>query len=198
MEYRYITDNNLENRQSYQYSEFQGERFLAAYKESRNALVLKGAPVIQKKEIADYCANIAENYYQKPVKQEYVVLRYELCAFLHAILNENNKNAEEQEFAMFDKIVKTFEVRKRLYHCYNGGFRPLDESDFYDCGLYLLFACGLVFAYKEKRNLKYLNALLKANDALISLAGRLNDFELAMLRYALSEETRMVQAFYRI
>jgi hypothetical protein len=193
MEYGYITENNLENRQSYQYSGFQGESFLAAYKESRGLPTPRDAPVIQGKEAADYCANIARSYYPKPVEREYVVLRYELCAFLRGVLNEH---AEEREFALFDKIVKTFEVRKRLYHCYSGNFRPLDESDFYDCGLYLLFACGLVFAYKEKRDLKYLNALLKVDDALISLADRLNGFELEMLRYALSEETRMVQALH--
>jgi hypothetical protein len=190
MEYGYITDNNLENRQSYQYSGFQGRPFLAAYKESRNLQILKDAPIIQENEMADCCANIMKNYYPKPVKREYVVLRYELCAFLQDMLN---KNVEEREFALFDRIVKTFEVRKRLYHCYNSNFRPLDESDFYDCGLYLLFACGLVFAYKEKRNLTYLNALLKANDALLSLADKLHNFEREMLRYALSEEMRMVE-----
>jgi hypothetical protein len=240
VEYGYITDNNLENRQSYQYSGFQGESFLAAYKESRNLSVLKGSPVIQENELADYCANIAKDYYSKPVKGEYIVLRRELCAFLLCMLNQQprpkgtgyvgsdrhglyagsntlepkadaaietalkggvldppaNKSGGEAEYSMFDGIVKTFEVRKRLYHCYNSNFRPLDESDFYDCGLYPLFGCGLVFAYKEKRNLKYLNSLLKLDDTLISLKDKLNNFELETLRYLLSEEMRMVQAVY--
>jgi hypothetical protein len=179
-------------RQSYQYGGFYGEIFIAAYEESRKISILKDISVVQGNEITDRRAAILKECHSKPVKRDYVVLRHELCVIVQSMAN---KNAEGQEYAVFDKVVKSFEVRKRLHHCYNVNFRPLDESDFYDCGLYPLFGRGLVFAYKEKRNLKYLNALLKLNDTLISLKDKLNNFELGMLSWLLSEEMRMVRAF---
>lgn len=42
MNYKYITENNLENKQNYMYSEYGGQDFVDAYIESRkNAMKLE-------------------------------------------------------------------------------------------------------------------------------------------------------------
>jgi methionyl-tRNA formyltransferase len=195
MEYIYVTENNLENRQTYQYSKYGGEAFLAAYESSRRALLLKFTnqnqiPLLTDCELLTECIKITEAYYAKPPDSSHVILRHEICDILIRLIDNI---IIPDDYHRLDLILKTFEVRKRLYHCYDLKFKPYDESDYEDRGLYLLFACCLIHAYRKTTDLKYLNTLLKVNDLLISLDFKMYfETEYRVLHYALQEELKMI------
>jgi hypothetical protein len=195
MEYISVTENNLENRQTYQYSNYGGEAFLTAYESNRRALLLtltnlNHSPLLTDRELLAECVNITETYYAKPLDSSHVILRYEICEILIKLINNI---IIPDDYYRLDLILKTFEVRKRLYHCYDLKFKPYDESDYKDCGLYLIFACCLIHAYRKTTDLKYLNALLKVNDLLISLDFKMySEKEYRMLHYSVQEELKMI------
>jgi hypothetical protein len=195
MNYIYTTENNLENRQTYQYSEYGGKIFLKAYADSRYAILDKNkGPVMSVEDLSEMCTDIINKYYQKKANDEPVILRYKLCQVLIGLLNIAvvGKNVDQ-----LDPVLKTFEVRKRLYHCYSSTFKPYDESDYQDSSLYLLFACVLAQAYEKTSNLKYLNALLKVNDTLISIYSSIRETEYKMFFYVLSEEMKAVNEYIK-
>ncbi|MBL7074358.1 hypothetical protein ISS37_03855 [candidate division KSB1 bacterium] len=73
-----------------------------------------------------------------------------------------------------DRLVQRFEVTKKLYERYKPGFRK-GEGKSERLILYALFAMILSIYYYKNKNLKYLNALLKINDTLISVIVKLAD-----------------------
>ena len=67
------------------------------------------------------------------------------------------------------KLVKRFEVSKRVYSRYQGNkYQAVDTKDFKSLGLYLKLAFLFSEAYNMTRSLPYLNALLKIVDTVSS------------------------------
>jgi len=71
-------------------------------------------------------------------------------------------------YEVLSKLIKKFEVFKKIFTDYNPKFRK-NSNNFKDNYVYayLSFACGLY--YLKFKNLKFLNAQLKINDLLLSL-----------------------------
>lgn len=67
-----------------------------------------------------------------------------------------------------DRLVKRFEVTKKIYDSYQAGFRK-GNGENTSVRLYWLFALALCLFYVHTHELKYLNSLLKVNDLLCSL-----------------------------
>ncbi len=155
MSYEYITDNNLENRQRYQYTKYNGEEFLKEYLESRT---LK-------------CGT-------------------DKCLLEEAFSQKGNSYICEENA---DKILKSFEVRKRIYGQYNEKYKPMDDQDYENYQLYLDFAILMVNMYEKTNNLKYLNALLKVNDTLLSIYDMLIEAQRASLGTILLKEMSYVK-----
>ena len=155
MIYEYITENNLENRQRYQYTKYGGEEFLLSYFESR-------------KKASDLKGN---------------------SDFMPITARSNNISE-----ANADQILKSFEVRKRIYGAYNEKYKPIDEKDYENYQLYLDFASLMADMYEKFNNLKYLNALLKVDDTLLSIYNLLNVEQKAVLGRILLKELSYVRA----
>ncbi len=167
MEYVYITENNLENRQHYQYSKFGGEEFLQAYLNSRQAFIEKYKnDDFSEKELLITIKNDLAQFEASGLPGDNFVLKCELLAMLSEYYEQDAFSSLEK----LEKIVKTFEVRKRLYHQYNDKMRPLDESDYTSEELYVLFALLLINVATKNSDLQYLSTTIKVVDALISFA----------------------------
>ena len=176
MDYPYITENNLLCRQYYHYARYD-ESVFQAYAESRSA---GKAPADVEERLRAYCQTALDGF----------VMRKELeQIILNCLAGE-----VRETWSAAEKIVKTFEVRKRLYHCYNEKMKPYDERDFEDTSLYVLLSCAMLLCYERSGNLKYLNALLKADDTLLSLSGKREDGENMgdFLAYCLDGEKRCI------
>lgn len=155
MKYEYVTENNLENRQRYQYTKYYGEEFLSSYFYGR-----REAANLNKK--CNALSIAAENKY----------------------ISEGNAN----------QILKSFEVRKRIYGAYDEKYKPVDEQDYKNYQLYLDFASLMAGMYEKSKNLKYLNALLKVDDTLLSIRDLLYEEQKALLGKILSKEMLYVRA----
>jgi len=68
-----------------------------------------------------------------------------------------------------DRLTQRFEVTKKIYARYGHALRKGRGSS-EDVGLYMGFAILLCLSYHVTENVKYLNALLKLNDTLVSLS----------------------------
>ena len=143
MGYQYITEDNLENKQKYNYSKYAGEEFINDYVKSR-------------KYVIEAMNIVSESH----------VTYTELKQIQGCLLN--NKEIDLDTKILLDAYVKSFEVRKRLYSAYDDSWRPLCE-EYRDYYCYIIFAQVLESAYELNHNLKYLNCMLKLDDTLISL-----------------------------
>lgn len=143
MKYIYITDNNLEKRQKYNYSQYGGDAFLKSYFESRKNTIEQ----LRDKSI---------------VHQTYAELKSIKNRLLTAKIIDTELKKE------IDAYVKTFEVRKRLYSGYDQYWKPVCET-YNDYNNYVMLAQILINIYEISHNIKYFSCLMKLDDTLISL-----------------------------
>lgn len=156
MSYKYITDNNLYEKQNYMYSEFGGTEFLTDYINSRKR-------------------------YLNSVKHRDIAMIEYHCATgqkLQRILDKLKSGQVEREtIDLINSYTKSFEVRKRLYMSYDDNFKPSPDAGFEDYDSYLLFAECLFLVYSHSGCLKYFNCLLKVDDTLLSVWDKLREYQ---------------------
>jgi len=171
MTYKYVTENNLYDKQTYMYSEYKGIAFLKEYLASRYSYLNRGGT--QKEEADD-----GKNTYPNPVKTD-----------LRA-LYEKLKNREYDGITLdaVNKYVKSFEVRKRIYTEYDINWKPLEGAGFEDYENYLLFADCLLNVYGYGECLKYFSCLLKVDDTLLSVQDKMDAWSGDWLKKIIRQE----------
>lgn len=179
IEYKYITENNLENRQDYMYSAYHGEIFLDAYRKTRGAF-MEGVGHTSRK--ISFSESGTQN--KNETNGRLVALAKKL---------ESGRWTDEEQKET-DYFVKAFEIRKRLYNTYQAAsLRPVEESG-YDCvDNYILLSFCAYHSYLQTQSLKYLNAMLKVDDTLLSLVARLSQQEKEKLNWLLQREIDLVR-----
>lgn len=174
MSYKYITDNNLYEKQNYMYSEFGGTEFLADYINSRK----KYLNSVEHRDIAApeyHCATGQE---------------------LQGILKKLKAGqAERETIDLINSYTKSFEVRKRIYTNYDDNFKPSPDAGFEDYDSYLLFAECLVLMYRQTGCLMYFNCLLKVDDTLLSVWEKLQKYQKECMSQIICHE---LDCFYQI
>lgn len=175
MQYKYITENNLENKQSYMYSVFFGEDFLKCFFKVRKKYIMNYNSIILETNILNFCEFTKGCYTEKIFSEIYFKLI------------ESAKNFDELKIEI-DQFTKSFEVRKRIYDNYNQEYRPLDGASYENYKTYLLFLLILQKAYEITKNYKYLNCLLKINDTIISVANNLDANASIIHKYIVNKE----------
>lgn len=157
MPYLYITEDNLENRQNYMYSPYSGKVFLEEYALTRRRFLAHVKE--QQEDAGDVPPDTSQTYHRLE----------SLCQDL----GQHGMAPKTKE--QLDLFVKTFEVRKRLYDDYTGErWKPVEGAGYGCIGRYLLFADALCMGFEGSGCLKYLSCLLKLDDTLLSLAGRMD------------------------
>ena len=151
MKYKYITENNLNNKQDYMYSEFGGKDFLTCFADSRKDFFGR----VESLEIKGH-----------HTRTELYCLRENL---------KHEKFCDCQE--ILDAYVKRFEVTKRIYSEYKEDWKAAKDASYEQLDLYLLLSECCIQAYQETTCLKYLSCALKINDTLLSVEGLLSVFE---------------------
>ena len=177
MAYKYITENNLYEKQTYMYSVYRGETFIKEYVESR-----KGCAGDEKKGVED---EKLVDAISTPVREDLEEL-YEMLQ-----MGEYN----DEVIRRVNGYVKSFEVRKRIYSAYNSDWRPVAVAEFEDYESYLLFAECLLYMYQHTKCLKYFSCLLKVDDTLLSVENRLNH---EARRYLECIVERELELFYEL
>lgn len=169
MTYKYITENNLEHKQTYMYSEFGGNEFLKAYIKSRQ----------------DFIENVTVEV--EGVHKAYI----ELDTCKRTLLNENEDYVSAKK--VLDYYVKSFEVRKRLYTEYTLEWKPVNNAGYEFFEVYLLFSECLFHLWKKTNCTKYSSCLLKLHDTLLSVANKMTEYEKEELKKCLENELKMIK-----
>lgn len=174
MSYKYITENNLENRQNYMYSEYKGTDFLQEYKESREQLM-----IVAGSDSVEEAAHITNK---------------ELADLFGKLQTEDEIELDDKK--CMDAYTKTFEVRKRLYSEYNSEWKPVKNAsrEIYDN--YILLAECLILMYEKSKCTKYISCLLKLDDTMISIKDKLTDRQVCELAGVCKREMEVIGQLY--
>ena len=157
MGYKYITGNNLYEKQTYMYSEYKGMEFIKEYLESRKSCME------ELEETSGGHAGGPDVAMHSNVLEDLSRLREEL----------QSGNGGDWLIKSVNAYTKSFEVRKRIYTEYDDDWKPSSSAGFEEYESYLVFAECLLLSYYRTKCLKYFSCLLKLDDSLISIHDRM-------------------------
>ena len=187
MEYQYDKDDLIKNPQKYQKTMFLGNNFLNTYKKSRERIMDKLLVKDQKMEL-----NFNKNEdIKKVIKKEIFHVEELLSTILNNKNNKKESNLENND--IIDKLLKKFEVKKRISNEINN---KLDEkdTDYNNLKNYLLLSKLSLIRYNETKNLKFLNTVLKINDTICSQIEKLKDeSEKKLFKEILKDELNIIK-----
>jgi methionyl-tRNA formyltransferase len=168
--YPYATGNLLEQRNTYFYTRYDGQPFLAAWQQQRDAAKVAARGPEQPAMPAQPTDLMLEALWQALTTQQAdVTLRQTL-----------------------DRLLQRFEVTKRLHGEYNAAWRPVDPADYGCMERYLRFAEVLDMAWGQWSALPYLNALLKCLDTLTAMREQLGAAQVRRLALLIDREQAVV------
>lgn len=167
--YPYATGDLIETPNTYFYSEYHGQDFIAAWRQSRDAVLAKSAEAVP----------------PAPAKSVDPSSRRSADLLERALAG----NA-----SLRDAFIKKFEIHKRVHDGYDDGFRALDKSARRSLPLYLRAADLFQAVYEDGRALRHLNVYLKCLDTLCAEAGSLSPELSARLAWHLEREASYIDA----
>ena len=175
--YSYATGKLLDKPNTYFYTNFQGQEFLNSWKQNRLAAIADGIEAI--------------NPSQDIGKTVTVSVEINTRLLLLGLIN----NEQDDSDYWIDRLIKKFEVTKRLYSSYQQlpPHRPSEDAGFYELDLYLLFAELLIKIEKDKSKLQSVNALLKVMDTLVSQQKSMTQSQRGNLNWLLIIEQNIIQ-----
>ena len=178
LEYKYSYGDLLENPQTYQYSAFEGSRFLEAWLSNRNKIRKElGAPAGPPITSGKY------PFQMSPFCQTDELLENLMAGVIRIDSIDHLELQQKLEI-----LIKRFEVSKRLFDAYDEKFQPLDKKNYHELGRYLRFAELVEHAYSVNLCLPYLNVFLKILDTLIASRDKLDDMQKSRLSWLIERE----------
>jgi methionyl-tRNA formyltransferase len=180
VDYPYASGDLLEERNTYFFSPFHGQAFLAAWRANRDAAA---ADLGRRGEI-----DCAPNS-RAPTATE------TLLRGLHADLASPVDRA--QALRVLDRLVQRFEVTKRIHAAYNDAWRPVDPADYQRMAGYVLFAEVADAAFACTGAAPYLNAMIKCLDTLTALRARLDGDQRSRVTALIGRERHHVDTLAR-
>lgn len=159
MAYKYVAENNLYDKQTYMYSQYNGIQFLKEYLDMRQEYLKKYESL--KKYTAENDERMANE-------------TNAMCDLLNIIKKLKSGKLDKASIDLINAYTKSFEVRKRIYQEYDSDWKPTGSKNFEDYEIYLTFAECLALSYEHTQCLKYFNCLLKVDDTLLSVSDQMD------------------------
>ena len=166
MTYEYTNKDLLKFSQKYQQSLFQGREFLDSYFKNREELIEK----IEKK---GYNFEILQDIETELIEKIESTKNDLERKFSEIIINKILKKDSSMD-KIIDIFLKKFEIKKRIAFEYDSNNKEKSKN-FQYLRNYLLLSILCCLRYKETKNLKFLNTVLKINDTLISQFFTINE-----------------------
>jgi hypothetical protein len=177
-DYPFVEGNRILERNTYFYVDCSDERVLRAWLRTRE-------------ETINWCGGAVEPSPSLigPMSQDPDTGSFDTKSLLTHLLNEQT---DKDTLFYTLKLLRRFEVTKRIHAHYDPSFRAIDKKDFKSPENYLLFAQLCIRVYEAHGYLQLLNALLKAADTLISVRTQLREEQKQNLAWILSKEVAFV------
>ena len=181
MNYTYSKGDLLETSQKYQMSPFHGTDFLNSYKIDRETILNQLDSKITKKiTLSQLIKTLLPS---EKFLSNTSITKFTTEIILSTFLNKSQLTSNDK--VILSKLVKSFEIKKKIFTEYDFNKNTF-SIDYKNLRNYILFSllCGKEF--KNSRNLKYLNTVLKLNDIISSKV------------FQISENSNSLLAFYAI
>ena len=185
--YTYSDGNLLKNPQKYQMTPFLDKNFLDDYQRTR-INYLEKISKFEKIELEKIIHNINQKDMQDDRSSKFnSVTSIMLFDVLTALINDENNN-----FDIIDKFIKKFETKKLIFSKYDDNLQPI-SNEYSEIRNYLLLATICVFKFKNSKNLKYLNTLLKINDTICSQINSIdNSIDASLCNIVITNEQNFI------
>ena len=185
--YTYSDGNLLKNPQKYQMTPFLDKNFLNDYQRTR-INYLEKISKFEKIELKKIIHNINQKDMQEDRNSKFnSVTSIMLFDVLTALINDENNN-----FDIIDKFIKKFETKKLIFSKYDDNLQPI-SNEYSEIRNYLLLATICVFKFKNSKNLKYLNTLLKLNDTICSQINSIdNSIDASLCNIVITNEQNFI------
>ena len=185
--YTYSDGNLLKNPQKYQMTPFLDKNFLNDYQRTR-INYLEKISKFEKIELKKIIHNINQKDMQEDRNGKFnSVTSIMLFDVLTALINDENNN-----FDIIDKFIKKFETKKLIFSKYDDNLQPI-SNEYSEIRNYLLLATICVFKFKNSKNLKYLNTLLKINDTICSQINSIdNSIDASLCNIVITNEQNFI------
>ena len=185
--YTYSDGNLLKNPQKYQMTPFLDKNFLDDYQRTRINYLGKISK-FEKIELEKIIHNINQKDMQDDRSSKFnSVTSIMLFDVLTALINDENNN-----FDIIDKFIKKFETKKLIFSKYDDNLQPI-SNECSEIRNYLLLATICVFKFKNSKNLKYLNTLLKINDTICSQINSIdNSIDASLCNIVITNEQNFI------
>jgi|TARA_B100000678_G_scaffold279774_1_gene275783 hypothetical protein len=185
--YTYSDGNLLKNPQKYQMTPFLDKNFLNDYQRTR-INYLEKISKFEKIELKKIIHNINQKDMQEDRNGKFnSVTSIMLFDVLTALINDENNN-----FDIIDKFIKKFETKKLIFSKYDDNLQPI-SNEYSEIRNYLLLATICVFKFKNSKNLKYLNTLLKLNDTICSQINSIdNSIDASLCNIVITNEQNFI------
>lgn len=171
--YPYVTDNNLENVQTYQYAQWRGDDFIRDFCQQRQALLVSLPPGEWPTTSGGMCST-AERLWP-------------------AVVSLRNGPLSKVQLDWSLVLLKKFEVSKKLYREYASQAPHKRSSDDYDdAEPYLLLAEVSLRLWQHEKHSYWLSGALKLIDTLCSISDRLPRPQQAVLAALIEYEQTLV------
>jgi len=187
--YPYASGNLLKNRNTYFYTKYKGIKFLNSWQKDRER-ILKNLPDKKALPIQPILFSSKE-WSQKLVDGKIIKTR----VLLNDLLNEiySKKKTTPDLISWLDRLVKRFEVFKRVHEAYNSNFKATEKGNYNNLKLYIMLCALFDLAYLKTKDLTYLNVMLKCLDTLCAMHNQLDDEEKSYLAQLIKNEKRHIE-----
>ena len=191
MTYPYSGIDLLKNPEKYEFTKFQGKEFLEVYFYARKAILKNiSSKIEQEMNFTDIVEKITSI---KNLENE----GYNLEELLGKIL-KNYKNLDKKSNEIIDIFIKKYEIKKRLSVQYDSDFKEKD-ANFKKIRNYFLLDLLCIVRFNETQNLKFLNAILKINDMLVTQISFIVDkIDLNIFKWILENEIKIVMELCKL
>lgn len=182
--YPYASGNLLENCNTYYYTKYEGKIFLSTWRKNRKTILnsLSGNKPLHIQPILFTSAQ----WSQKLVGGKII----NTVLLLDDLFNEINIKEEMSPdlIEWINRLVKRFEVFKRVHEAYNSDFKAIDKSAYNNLGLYIRLCALIDVAYSKTKDLSFLNVMLKCLDTLCAMRNQLKAEEKSYLAQLIINE----------
>ena len=191
MKYQYCNRDLLNEPEKYNFAIFQGEKFLESYLDSRFSIITKLKNSIKiNTTFTELISNICNQNLSKKNN-------IELENLLIETLRAKKMNSHKLD-TNIDVFLKKYEIKKKLMSKYDTNFFEKNQ-DYKNLKNYLLLTLLCIIRYKETKNLRFLNTILKINDMSISQISKIhNQLNLTIFRYNLEYEIKFVKELCKL
>ena len=198
--YAYVS--TLENPQAYQYSEFSGRKFVDSYKDFRLKVMgsLKADEGNLGMSIQSHIRQFAglnkEKLLKRISEENFTKNILSMLLYTQNSAGLKDKEVSNEVYKWLSAFIRKYEVSRKIFSKYAKDAKKSGD-DYKDIDNYVLLALNIALFYKNSKNLKFINAVLKINDMLCGMKDYIKPEILPLFYLSLKIELDEIKNLFR-